>query len=788
MPSSYAKTAVSRFQPRIPASLYEIAWQYSLFDWYDSVQSDAIDWGLDPEHLPYLTPRAKDGLFGEPDSLIVVYADLSDPDNPSFRTEADGGAVELTTYTEADRFRVGHSYPQPRRGKMMDHSITTYKNASAELIAGRVEGKRNTIQDRFTIWASKYGERVRDEVSDADAAILDGLIALGEDEMQLDTIADSLLGQVEQADEELDALITVAVRTPDREEYRLPGEIPVLNEVMAAKKSDRMDSTGVSDASGEATGFVTGEETTVTGGSSGLFGMNSKKQREHVPRLVSDGSSVWRSRPVSYPVAAAIISAESLFDSFSRGLPGSGRLYLLPYLAARREDVSEQTFEWFYDRVYKRIQTADGGADGAFDDVIESIFVEIADVSSGDEEVELPFEEAPSAWDQVRFAAVLQVSGNPDRVYFETLDAVSPALRLEDAHNEIVRYGAAFTPGGVFDGSPPSESSPLLGRGGLNLTQYILYGGYFARTTEPTRSSREASERPTAGDIDDNRTSRVRRLLSESQIDTHRLLEEYIHQIVQDQRTLFGEDNVYAAFPKRSVVEQYSQIHALGALGVLDDSTTVRFDTIPMANDNDSDTALDDFVQPESDGETGEVPEDSPEPDTAEAADEPVSEEPVSEEPVEQESETRESRLEAFISGHSALDDDEQEAIFVLGGLVGRISAYQNYENVSSTLIRRYPVDYLTKQTIKEVTKEVLQMNNSYAEADESRSYQTNTRYTTRLTGTMLAADPEEWHMTQTEIQWLYSLGITYGLSDYSNYTQQDDEQGDETDSDATDN
>jgi len=49
-------------QNRIPASLYEIAWQYSLFDWLDAAESEAIDWDLAPEHLAYLTPRAKSGL------------------------------------------------------------------------------------------------------------------------------------------------------------------------------------------------------------------------------------------------------------------------------------------------------------------------------------------------------------------------------------------------------------------------------------------------------------------------------------------------------------------------------------------------------------------------------------------------------------------------------------------------------------------------------------------------------------------------------------------------------
>jgi len=138
--------------------------------------------------------------------------------------------------------------------------------------------------------------------------------------------------------------------------------------------------------------------------------------------------------------------------------------------------------------------------------------------------------------------------------------------------------------------------------------------------------------------------------------------------------------------------------------------------------------------------------------------------------------ENRTDRLDAFVESHDALDGPAETAVFVLGGLIGRISAYQSREDISSTLIRRYPVDYLTKQTVQEVTRETLQMNNSYAEADERRNYWTNSRYTEYLTDTMLAADPQSWALTEAELQWLYSLGIAYGLSDTSLQSDEDTE------------
>jgi hypothetical protein len=724
MPSeNHAATAVDRFQSRLPASLYEVAWQYSLFDWYSAMQSGDIDWDLAPEHLAYLTPRAKSSLFGEDDSLVVVYADCSDPDAPVLRSDEDGGPVEITTYTEADRFRVGHAYPENKTSSMTDYSITTHKGAEAHHIAGLRDDAwwTNNVQDRFTDWAaSEYADAVRDRVDDADAAILEALAALGEDDEAMDRLADALLTTAGGEDVELDALITVRVRLPGEDRYRYPGEVPVLNEVMVEKKADRLQSISVDDASGDGVGYVTGEPDRVTGGSPGLFGTYGKKQREHFPDIDPTGASGWRIHPLDFDIAAAIAAAGSIFEDFYRGLGNNRRLYVLPYLATRAGDLDPSTFEWFYESVFTRLREADTGQDGTFDDVVETVMRQAADATDESDE---PFADVGStaAWEQVRFAVVFQVTGNPDRVFFDTLDAGYRPAGLEDAHNRATG-SPVFEGEGIFATYPSPESSPLLGVG-LELHRYILYGGYFDRTTEPTRTSRQASETPTAGDIDDTRMQRVRRFLTGEPLRLEPLLEQYVHKLVQDQRDLLDDDSKYV-FPKRSVVEQYVQLRAL-----TDDDALTAATEHPL------------FTT------------------TAMSTDAP---------------ETRTDRLEQFLDEHHTLHDDARQAVFLLGGLVGRITAYQSREGVSSTLVRRYPVDYLTKQTVKEVTKEVLQMDNSYAEADDRRNYWTNSRYTTRLSDTMLVSDPEEWTLTEAELQWLYSLGITYGLNDTSTDAETD--------------
>lgn len=715
--SDTAQTAVDRFQPRLPASLYEVAWQYSLYDWLSAVRSGDIDWDLAPEHLAYLTPNAQSDLFGEPDSLITVYADLSDPDDLHLRFEEDGGPVEIGTYTRADRFRVGHSYPANKTSSMTDYSITTQKSAEAHHLAGYRDDAwgTNNVQDRFTGWAqSEFAEAVRQNASDEDRQILEGLAALGDDEEAMEALGEAFIEMAGADGKEFEALITVAVRCPGEDTYRYPGEIPVLNEVMVEKKSTRLESISVENASAEGTGYVDTDSDRVTGGSPGLFGMYGKKQREHFTDLETDGNNAWRSRPISFDTAAAVSAADAIFEDFYRGLGNNRRLYVLPYLAVRGTELDPATLEWFYDTVFTQLREAETGEDGTFDTTVESLIREVSTTERVDSG---PFEDAgPSAhWDRVRFAVVLQVSGNPDRVYFDTLDGGYPPADLEDAHNRVTR-SAVFAGDGIFSSHPSAESSPLLGMG-LELATIILYGYYFSRTTEPTRTSRQANETPTLGEIDDHEMRRVRALLSGESVPMQPLLAEYIHQLVQDQNERFESDDEFIAFPRRSVVEQYTQLRALAEAGVLDTSnTSFSFDTQTMPDDP----------------------------------------------------ETQEDRLASFIESHDALNSTRTQAVFLLGGLVGRITAFQSHEGVSSTMVRRYPIDYLTKQTVKEVTKEVLQMDHSYAEAEDNRSYWTNNRYTSRLSDTMLAADPTTWAMSDADLQWLYGLGITYGLNDTS--------------------
>jgi len=722
-----ASEAIDRLPDRRPASLYDVAVQYSILDWYQTVVSGELDFELDPEHLAFMTPMAKDGLYDEAeDNALVVYVDCSEPENPGFRDEEP---VAFESVDESGRFRLGHSYPANKTSAMTDYSITTHKEATEHHLAGQRDDAwgTNNIKDRFTEWAhSDAADRVLEREGTEDKEILQALRIIGDNPERIDEMVERGDVGLDPEDEETEheVFVTVRIKLPGDDEYSWPGEIPILNEVMVEQKAERFENISVENAGGEGVGYVRNEEERVTGGSAGLLGMYAKKQREHFSDLSPDGSEAWRNRPLTRENAAAIATANSLFEEFYEGLGNSRRLYVLPYLGVHPDMIEDDDLNSFVSEVFGRLRERE---DTSFQEAIGDVFF---DREVEGEEIDSFFEGGTTGpnYEQVEIATVFLVTGNPDRVFFEELrtDMYRP-LEIDRSHGDVLQ-SPVFSDG-IFAKLRDRSDSPLL-RPGANRRNMALFGGYFEWTTEPTRTSEEAQDTPKAGDIDDIRARRLRQFLQGETIPLRTLLEEYLHLLVQRQQELFGEESD-TEVPTRQVAEQYAQLRALEGIGVLGAGRR----RLVAGTDEQTTTETTTFAT-------------------------------VTEQM--QDHEDRESRLEDFIESHEVLSNSKpSQAVFLLGGLVGRVSAYQRQpeKNVSSTLVRRYPIDYLTKQSIKEVTNEVIQMNNTYIEADDLPSTY-NARYANRLPDLMLESDPGSWSLTQNELQWLYALGITYGLND----------------------
>jgi CRISPR-associated protein Cas8b/Csh1 subtype I-B len=129
-----------------------------------------------------------------------------------------------------------------------------------------------------------------------------------------------------------------------------------------------------------------------------------------------------------------------------------------------------------------------------------------------------------------------------------------------------------------------------------------------------------------------------------------------------------------------------------------------------------------------------------------------------------------ESNLETYIQNHPLLaNNDERTAAFVLGGLVGRIGAYQNKNGLSRTIFSSQTVDSVTRNKIPRIVGEVIDKVMTYSESDNmGLQYK---EYTQLLSDYM--ARIENWECTNDDLRFAYSLGIAYG---YHDVTEESDE------------
>jgi hypothetical protein len=361
-------------------------------------------------------------------------------------------------------------------------------------------------------------------------------------------------------------------------------------------------------------------------------------------------------------------------------------------------------------------------------------------------------------------------------VYFEHLqtDVYRPRA-FEQARGTVVRE--------LRSASTFSRRVSQLQSGGFRLldpairTAPVVFGSDFERTTAPTRSSHEVDGTPKAGDIDDVVTRLLDAFLGGDAVPRAALLEGYVHELVQTQREQFGSDDGFEV-PDARLLEQYVQFRALEAIGA-----------VTAGTDGGREAANSTWLTtPRDESSSADGSPTSDESSTTTAATRPsTGDTPVTQ--TESATETdgahddRDALLASFLADHAVLDDsDPHRATFLLGGLVGRISALQRRNDISSTLTRRYPIDYLTKQSIKEVTKAVLDANETYIQSMDGLSGAYNRRYVEPLPDLMLAEDPSDWSVTQNELQWVYALGIAYGTNDIS---ESEDDDGNTTDDES---
>jgi len=328
---------------------------------------------------------------------------------------------------------------------------------------------------------------------------------------------------------------------------------------------------------------------------------------------------------------------------------------------------------------------------------------------------------------RLRFYVIVLHDYKPtrDRVYAEEPAAMAqPVFDLAEAHNAELRHG-------VFGGAglPTAETDD----------DEVLFRLINTGISEPDRVDTVATGQYLAETLPryDDTSSRdplpalVTAVHSGEPLSEDELLQLYAERLAAEERESDSEGYLEAV-----ATEQYAQLRALSRAGLLDGTT--YHDTMTEDNTDTSRTIL-------ADVDSDEI--------------------------------SRVEKLDAFIEASPHLDkSDDRRAAFLLGALIGRLSRHQsNSRGVSHTIRQKYPVSRITVDRAREAFAEVIDLNNTYSDADDIGGLMFEA-YVTRLTDALGRQSIDEWSMEEATLKVDYGHGLAYGLTDYTAKNPENDD------------
>ncbi|AWB26694.1 CRISPR-associated protein Csh1 [Halococcoides cellulosivorans] len=727
------------------SSIYDITDLYGrLHSTYLSLKYEGV--GVDQKYIEQrLTPEARPDYFEQGIGMVSVPVNISE-NTVSFGTAGDVVAAEADydmdsidptapLYAEpVDRkklLRVGYSRQDSRasgHNMSLAHDITDKSPAKC---AGY-------IRDLFTQWLqSDMASEVAEEHPDGD--LINRLASLESED--LSKLEESVKAEFENRfPSGFTGVLSLRILTENGDRFKYPGEFEVLNEVTKRRwVANQMRSySEAKDSSGTATDFVTGEQGEVFGVSDSPLERHQGKMAESFPDLSPDES--WRNRPLSSETAFAIISGSSVVKEFVHLLRDDTRLYVIPYLSNPNPGEAVALYD-----LARKAMDDDG-------QIVSVISDELTDRSSRlyDSGVQL-------------YYSVVYEPGRKSKILIEEPSVSVQKMRsIAEAHTELLGsallvsqpnrlplfpsppYGRtnSQTDGDEYDGSEylMSSMSDAVFSG-------LLSGGYFASTF----FDRKADADDDNYGANDPWTTATRQCLGpDTRLNPEWLMDQYVPRLENEQRSSFGEDDL--PVPDSLLTRQYVQYQALARAGVLGISGQEPGDAPPLTQPVQIDTMTDDSN-------------------------------PARQMAEEQSFENREQRLNKFIEAHPALDkNEERQGAFLLGALVGRLAAYQTSpkKDLSRTVMRQHPINSLTLQRFSTTLNQVLDKNAVYSEEDENVNSIMNTRYVERLNDIVHSKPPTEWDLSISDLRMHYGLGLSYGRSDTSIGTYNDDESNSE--------
>lgn len=709
------------------ASLYDIACLYAACDVYDRYTSEYIDWQVSPEALRAMSPGKVEQLTDpeQENSLIAARVDLSG-DSPVLGDPA----VVIENLTDDLRYKIGFM-SRDKTARAIDYSISnsSFNGDDIETLAHDTWGNR-FLRGRLERWPFEVPDEVVDKYP-----LLQRLRTLGEDTNAMEQLEQALLATAEV--EETEAIVTVKIKLEPGGDYLYPGEVAALNAAGVRLRIEHLrDGLSVDEAHGPGVGYVTNDSGTVLGGSGGIRGQFGKLQTGRFPNLVSDDA--WLARPLKSDQAAAVTSFDDFIGDFSFTRDGV-RLHYLPYPTT---SVDEELFERFYTSVYRPLREADSSE--FVDRLLETYTAEIA--PEGTESASSPLEglvEDDSEYEPftrreswLRLYSLMYVgSTDPSRVFVDEPNTSLEAITtLENAYVEVLQNVGSWN---TFGSLIPTLEEYIPMEGGV--TYGLLFGSFFDSVTASSPDPDDTEREDEYATTNDGRFTRYANLLRGTPITVPDLISEFAIRATEHLQERVNEGRE-SPFPTRLLLAQYIQLRALDQAGMLGGDSII---TGGVCNKN---------MRSMGDSEVYS---------------------------------SREERLQDFLDNHPMLDDAETRSVFLLGALVGRLSAYQYSENISQKLTEQYPPSSITRRAIPEITQEVLDRTYTYGDKDDISRF--NRRYTDRLADSMLVSSPGEWDISEAVAKWLYALGVAYGKQDTSEGIERPEDDEAESDGEVAD-
>ena len=612
-------------------------------------------------------------------------------------------------------------------GKAIDHSITRCGSKTSGSSASTVVTYCNECLTRWT--NGDGGEPAVGKVAGEhpDGWLIQGLAELGANEGIQDQIKQDVEAKI-SGEPRVVATVQLKLDPADLEESPVadetgwfhPGEIPVFNEAMKARKTWKYISKNVNGTSeGEAACMITGENGHVVGAAEDPFELFTLQHTEKFDEL--KGKHSWREHPVSDDAALLLDAGTGLLDACRETRNGLG-VYTLPYFTT----ISDKRAKLLY-RTLSKLQDTDLGEEHKVVWLQRKI-EEHAD-STGDD----------SLVDALRFYIITIRDDQGDIFVFnEEPDAtIYPPREISNAHIDVLS-SRSFSEIGFSQPDDWRHIQPLTVK--KEIVSNII-GGSYARDTVYSREKDKNSSEDSATANEPSEWLSFAMLAGE-QINREWLLDQYVTRFAQ-QREHDDENRL----SKNHVLTQFAQLNALAKAGLLTDSD--GRETERRATDMDNSTTTD-GVSNSLDGFPGI--------------------EELITEGVPSLTEIREYQLREFLAERTELNGDDEESeqrrgAFLIGVLLGQLSTHQRKDReMNRTFANRYQAEDITLGQLQKVMTELLSKDSIY-EAEHKYSHDGSCfPETSGRLSDLAGTPPTEWSLSLPDARFHFALGVTYGL------------------------